>query len=242
VARLSLPAVVVEPSTAVSAVFPSSNILPENLLKFYIHFSAPMQQGNLYKHIYLLDHVGKKVELPFLEIDEELWDPSFTRLTLFIDPGRIKRGVKPLEEIGPALETGKAYTLVIENDLRDARGAPLKLTFRKQFTAGPPDRDPPDPSQWKITRPHTGTTEPLTIRFPESMDHALAMRVIKILGSTGKPLPGQTSLVDQERTWRFIPANTWQKGRFTISSPTTIEEPAERRMTRKAVTIPFDLP
>ena len=32
------------------------------------------------------------IELPFLEIDEELWDPAMMRLTLFIDPGRIKRG------------------------------------------------------------------------------------------------------------------------------------------------------
>jgi hypothetical protein len=48
------------------------------------------------------------------------------RLTLFIDPGRIKRGVLPLEEVGPALEEGKRYTLMIDRDLKDGTGNPLK--------------------------------------------------------------------------------------------------------------------
>src|SRR5262245_25297351 len=92
-------------ATTVKGIFPTAARLPENLLKFYVHFSAPMSRGNIYEHIRLLDSVGKVIELPFLEIDEELWNPTMTRLTLFIDPGRIKRGVLPLEEIGPALET-----------------------------------------------------------------------------------------------------------------------------------------
>ena len=81
-------------------------MLPENLLKFYVHFSAPMSRGNIYDYIRLLNADGKQVELPFLEIDEELWDDSLTRLTLFIDPGRIKRGVLPLEECWTSTRSG----------------------------------------------------------------------------------------------------------------------------------------
>ena len=66
-----------------------------------------MSRGHIYDHIRLLDAQGAPVELPFLEIDEELWNAEMTRLTLFIDPGRIKRGVKPLEEIGPSLVAGQ---------------------------------------------------------------------------------------------------------------------------------------
>jgi len=68
----------------------------------------------------LRDSAGKTVELPFLEIDEELWNPQMTRLTLFIDPGRIKRGVQPLEEIGPVLENGKHYALIIDAAWQDS--------------------------------------------------------------------------------------------------------------------------
>jgi hypothetical protein len=65
---------VLVPTTVVSQVYPTAEVLPENLLKFYVHFSAPMSSGHIYDHIRLIgDSTGKEVELPFLEIDEELW-------------------------------------------------------------------------------------------------------------------------------------------------------------------------
>ena len=39
--------------TRVAAVYPSTDRLPENQLKFYLHFSAPMSQGEAYEHIHL---------------------------------------------------------------------------------------------------------------------------------------------------------------------------------------------
>ncbi|HMJ89060.1 MAG TPA: hypothetical protein VK530_04555, partial [Candidatus Acidoferrum sp.] len=144
-----VPARSIEPSTTVAQIYPSADVLPENLLKFYVHFTAPMSGGHIYEHIHLRNDAGKDVELPFLEIDEELWNPNMTRLTLFIDPGRIKRGVKPLEDIGPALEEGKRYTLVIDESWKDAAGAPLKQRFVKSFRVAAADREPPDTATWK---------------------------------------------------------------------------------------------
>jgi hypothetical protein len=57
--------------------------------------------------------------------------PDMTRLTLFIDPGRIKRGVAPLEEIGPALHAGKRYTLEIDSGWHDASGCRCVRVFGK---------------------------------------------------------------------------------------------------------------
>ncbi len=54
----------------------------------------------------LLNEKGRKLDVPFLEVGEELWDPTGTRLTLLLDPGRIKRGLKPREDLGPILEAG----------------------------------------------------------------------------------------------------------------------------------------
>ncbi|MEK7831924.1 MAG: hypothetical protein AAB401_12600, partial [Acidobacteriota bacterium] len=164
------------PTTVVTQIYPTADALPENLLKFYIHFSAPMRRGNIYENIHLLDAAGKAIELPFLEIDEELWNQEFTRLTLFIDPGRIKRGVKPLEEIGPSLEAGKSYKLVIDREWRDGNGAPLKASFEKAFRVAPADRQSPDQTQWQIQPPTAGARQALTINFPEPMEHALASR------------------------------------------------------------------
>src|SRR5262245_52114025 len=103
-----------QPTTVVEHVFPSADKLPENQLRFYLHFSAPMSRGEAYLHLRLLDAAGKAIEAPFLELGEELWDPEGVRFTLLIDPGRIKRGLKPREDVGPVLEEGKSYTLVID--------------------------------------------------------------------------------------------------------------------------------
>jgi hypothetical protein len=124
------------PGTVVTNVFPSAAEVPENLLKFYLHFSAPMSRGRIYEHIHLRDEAGKDVELPFLEIDEELWDPEMKRLTLFIDPGRIKRGVQPLEEIGPSLEEGHRFTLAIDATWLDATGQPLRKNMSTPSGSG----------------------------------------------------------------------------------------------------------
>jgi hypothetical protein len=50
------------PSTVVAHVYPSIDTLPENLLKFYIHFSGPMSRGRVYDHIRLLEHAPHRLE------------------------------------------------------------------------------------------------------------------------------------------------------------------------------------
>jgi hypothetical protein len=252
-----LPANKPNPSTTVKTVYPSAEIVPENLLKFYIHFSAAMSRGRIYEHIQLRDEVGKQIELPFLEIDEELWDPTMTRLTLFIDPGRIKRGVRPLEEVGPALEAGKSYTLVIGSELKDGAGNPLKETFRKEFKVVPPDRDPPAPSTWKIQSPQAGTREPLALAFADPMDHALALRLITVTGESGEMIDGEAELENQERSWIFTPSGPWRRGAYKLVIQTTLEDLAgnnigkpfdvdlfegvQRRITTSDVKIPFEV-
>src|SRR5439155_1191290 len=83
------------------------------------------------------------------------------RLPVLFDPGRIKRGLLPLNEVGPAIEDGKRYTLVIDREWLDARGVALREEFRKQFRVGPADRTPPDPAQWRLTAPKAGTSDAL---------------------------------------------------------------------------------
>src|SRR5205823_2948634 len=85
---LSIPRPSRRPSTRVEKVYPTRSVLPENQLKFYLHFSAPMSRGGVYQHIHVLGPTGKAVDMPFLELDEELWDARGVRLTLLFDPGR----------------------------------------------------------------------------------------------------------------------------------------------------------
>ncbi len=245
------------PSTVVTQIYPTARVLPENLLKFYVHFSAPMNRGHIYDYIHLRDANGKAVEIPFLEIDEELWNPAMTRLTLFIDPGRIKRGVTPLEEIGPALEQGKSYALEIDRAWTDAAGLPLKESFRKTFAVGPTEREALTTASWKITAPKADTRELLTVVFPKPLDHALALRMIQVAGASTQLLDGQPALADEERRWTFTPAQPWPRGPHALLVPKTIEDLAgnnigkafevdlfegvERRFTNATVRLPFEV-
>lgn len=206
-------------TTVVSEIYPTADLLPENLLKFYLYFSAPMSGGHVYEYIQLTNDRGKPVELPFLEIDEELWNPDMTRLTLFLDPGRIKTGVKPLEEVGPALESGKSYILTIAKEWRDARGAPLKESFQKKFRVSHADREPPDHARWKINAPKAGTRNPLQVEFNESLDHALALRMIQV-----ENINGEKKLSENESLWSFTPGSSWTAGVHRIQVQSTIED------------------
>lgn len=212
------------PTTFVKAIYPSTDVVPENLLKFYIHFSASMSRGDIYDHIHLFDGQGREVRLPFLEIDEELWGSEMTRLTLFIDPGRIKRGVLPLEEVGPSLVEGGSYTLEIDHRWLDGNGNPLKEAYRKRFRVGPPDRRPPDQADWKIQTPKSGARDPLKVIFSEPMDHALAQRVIRVVDNTGSGLEGEVRLEENERKWIFTPTRAWRRGSYRLVILTTIED------------------
>jgi hypothetical protein len=257
VSRFQLPVAGGEPATVVAQIYPSADVLPENLLKFYVHFSAPMQGGHIYHHIHLRDEAGNAVELPFLEIDEELWNPEMTRLTLFIDPGRIKRGVQPLEEIGPALEEGKRYTLEIDAAWHDSAGLPLKESLRKSFRVGPQDREPPTLASWKIKSPKAGTRNVLTVNFLEPMDHALALRVIHVADAAGRLVEGTSALSDHEKSWTFTPQKAWAAGAHQLQVQNTIEDLAgnnigkafevdvfenvQRRFTNQVVKLSFEV-
>src|SRR5436305_9304447 len=195
-----------------------------------------MRRGHNCDHIHLRDSDSKEVQLPFLEIDEELWDPTMTRLTLFLDPGWIKRGVRPLEEIGPALQTGKTYTLQIARDWRDANGAPLKSDFEKTFKVTEPDRESPNPLRWKIRAPKSKSRDPLTVVFDEPLDHALAQRVLRIADPAGAPVIGSIKLNGMDRIWTFVPNHRWAAGTHKLIVPTIIEDLAGNNIGK-----PFDL-
>lgn len=224
VSFFELPADVAPPSTTIMGVFPSAEVLPENQLKFYVHFSAPMSRGRTYEHVHLRDAVGRAIDLPFLEIDEELWNPAMTRLTLLIDPGRIKRGVKPLVDIGPVFEAGETYSLTIGEACLDAEGRTLRAGFEKKFRIGPADRTAPDPARWKFAPPAAGTRAPLIIHFDEPMDHALASRMLRVAAADGAKVDGEMGLDEHETRWRFLPDKPWRAGGHQLIVATTIED------------------
>jgi hypothetical protein len=211
-------------TTTVDTVYPTADTVPENLLKFYLHFSAPMSRGHIYDYIHLMDDNGHEVELPFLELDEELWDREMKRVTLFIDPGRIKREVKPLEEIGPSLVEGKTFKLVIDAAWEDADGLPLAEGYEKAFRVGAVDRSVPDPKLWTRVLPGVGSLRKLQLRFQEPMDHALSVRLIRLENAKSETVEGAVSMAAAEQVWEFKPEIAWKAGAYRFRVLSTLED------------------
>lgn len=221
-----------EPTTIVETVYPTSDVLPENHLKFYLHFSSPMTQGQAYHHLRLLREDGTEVPRPFLELGEELWDFRGVRFTLFFDPGRVKRELLPRETAGPALEEGATYRLVIDRAWEDAKGLPLKESHVKTFTVGPPDYRSPELESWEISVPRAGTRDPLIVRSPEPLDRALFARLVEVHTPGYRLGPVETRITDQERTLKLIPWRPWRPGVHRLVVRSTLEDLAGNSLAR----------
>lgn len=223
------------PTTFVENVFPTAGVVPANLLKFYLQFSGPMQRNQAWQNLSLLDRNGAKLELPFLELDQELWDRDNRRLTVLFDPGRIKHGVLPRGETGTALTEGAEYTLVIGSDWQDATGARLKAPFRKRFRVTAEDRRAIDVHQWKLEIPSAGTTDPLQVEFGEPLDYALLQHTLEMRASKG-PVTGEVKIGREETTWSFQPHEPWRHDEYLLVIDKSLEDLAGNQVGK-----PFDV-
>ena len=196
-----------------------------------------MSTGDVYKHITLLDSNNNPIPDVFLELPQELWDPTGTRLTIFFHPGRVKQGLVPNQEMGPTLIVNNSYTLRIDTGLIDANGNNLAETFIKHFTATPADQQQPNPASWQVSGPLHHTNEPLTITFTQPLDHAMLLRVIQILDPQLKPIAGSIEIAEQETQFLFTPDQPWQPGNHTIRISNTLEDPSGNNIAER-----FELP
>ncbi len=218
----------------VQAIYPTANVLPENLLKFYIHFSAPMCRGEAYKRIHLM-HEGVEIQDPFLELGEELWDVEQTRFTLFIHPGRIKHGVKPREDSGLPMTEGKEYQLHIDEAWLGADQQPLAAKFVKKFRVVAADEEQPNPVNWKIGTPKANTRSSVTLTFNEPLDHAMLNRVLQVKDPGGDTVQGKVTVSENETVWAFEPTEPWKRSDYAIEIATNLED-----LTGNSIARPFE--
>jgi hypothetical protein len=208
----------------VTGIFPSADMLPENLLRFYVRFSDPMRRGSAETQIRLLGPDGRPAPDVLYRPPLELWDRSMRHLTVLLDPGRLKRWVGPNRELGPPLEAGQRYVLAIGSEMVDSCGRSLRQPCYKPFVVGAAVRDPIAVSNWKVLPPVTKSRQPLTLLFPRPLDWALLWRSITVTQEGGAPMPGRISIDRSERRWRFMPALPWAAGRYCIRVAPDLED------------------
>ncbi|MEM6342092.1 MAG: hypothetical protein AAF729_13165, partial [Pseudomonadota bacterium] len=114
-------------------IYPTAELLPENLLRIYVYYPRPMGADQGFDHVRVLDSAGAPVSGVFLAGREDLWSPDRRRLTLLLDPGRVKTGLVANETLGRAFVPGQSYAFEVSGDALDAFGCPLGVDTRHVF-------------------------------------------------------------------------------------------------------------
>ncbi len=235
-------------------VYPTGDFLPENLLRFYIYFSASMQGGDVYRSIYLENAAGERIEQAFVETVPELWTPEMRRVTMLLHPGRIKQGLEMSEREGLPLRQGEEYRLVVDVGMRSTGGATLGEEFEKRFSVGKADRRSPDPKRWKIEAPSAGSRGPLRIHLREPLDHALLQRFLSVRDRDGTTIEGTLTVIRGEKLCFYVPGLDWAAGEYELVVRPALEDLAGNRVDmlfdrkstpppseREAIRLPFSV-
>jgi hypothetical protein len=215
---------------ALLAIYPTQDTVPENLLKMYLQFSKPMREGQSLHYIALLKNNRDTVPDVFLDLQPELWDADRTTLTVWLDPGRIKRDLQPNKLLGSPLRKGEHYTLLVSGQWKDIQGSPLRKAYHKNFTVTFRDSLSPDPQTWIISNPKQRHS--LEISFKAPLDYSLLTTTLHIVDEKGIAVLGAWHIGEEEKQVTFIPDAAWADGRYLLQIETRLEDLAGNNINR----------
>jgi hypothetical protein len=221
-----IPPEVPTPPALVTGVYPSGDVLPENVIRFYVHFSVPMKPHVAPDFVSLRDASGVADPAAFMRFKQELWNADRTRLTVLIDPGRIKRSVATNLDLGPALRNGERYALTVGEGWPAADGSSVLHPFSKSFGVGPALRERPNVGRWRWQPPRPGTREELRIAFDRPFDRHLLDDALHVVDADGQQVDGTMHPGDYETSWSFTPDEPWTTADVRIVVDDALEDVA----------------
>ena len=233
--EITIPGLATGDNPALLAIYPSADSLPDNLLKIYLHFSRPMREGQSQKYVSLVKNNTDTLSGVFLDLQPELWNADRTVLTLWLDPGRIKRDLQPNKRLGAPLQSGGRYQIVVSSSWPDQQGAKLAKTTTKTFSTVPRDSLSPVPARWRINQPQVGSLQPLDVAFSEALDYSLLTETLHVMNEDGKTISGKWQPEDNEKRALFTPTEAWKTGQYRLRIESRLEDLAGNNLNR-----PFD--
>ncbi len=230
---------------ATLSIEPVAEMLPANFLKFYLHFSEPMERGDVFRYLRLVtlknDGTEEEVVEPFREV--ELWSGDFQTLTLWLHPGRQKPGVNLNVDLGPVLEEGRGYRLVVSPEWKTQSGKRLNGGLSKSFQAGPVDKQQPDPLSWRVAR---SSSRQLVVTTDGSLDPASLRKRLRVTSEPGRKALPVTIEAPRDRIRLSIETasdvksgvvfDSWSAGDYRIIVDSQLEDLAGNSIAR-----PFNL-
>ena len=232
-------------TTEVVEIHPTATRVPRNLLRLYVRFSAPMSEGYAARHVRLVDEAGEEMKGALLPTQHELWDAGRGRLTVLLDPARIKRGLVAHEEAGYPLRSGAPFRVVVDEGFRDAQGCNLRGPAERRYDVGAEERRRVEPDGWAVRVPSHHTCEPLDVGFGRPLDHALVGRCLHVVGPDGRPVDGLPEVGPEEQAWRLTPRANWAPGPHQLVIDPVLEDLAGNSVCRvfdRDLTRPEDEP
>ena len=216
----------------ITNIYPTTDTVPENLLKIHLEFSEPMSELHSSKYVSLLAENGDTLSNIFLKLDPELWNYDHTLLTLWLEPGRIKKSLLPNILDGIPIEEGKHYTLSISKKWKSAKGVSLQKAIHKQIYVSSRDESMPEAEHWILTTPGPSTKESLRISFLEVLDFTSLLGSFKILDRDEQEIIGTYHILPGEMGIEFIPEHAWNAGQYTIQVEGSVEDLAANNLNR----------
>lgn len=213
-------------------IYPTNDTVPQNLLKIYIKFSKPMQEGKSADYISVIKNDKDTLPEVFLDLQPELWNNDRTILTLWLDPGRTKRDLQPNKQSGSPLMAGNRYEIVVKKEWPDQEGLGMYENHKKKFVAIDRDGHSPDPATWVITPPKAGDTWALRVVMHESMDYLLLKGALRIVDSNGNLIDGDIEVWPEEKVFQFFPNHNWKPGMYTLEIEPRLEDLAGNNLAR----------
>ena len=173
------------------------------------------------RRIPLLNDEEQVVREPFLVLSQELWSVDGRRLTVLMEPGRIKRGLGTDPSHEPALVIGRTYSLVV---------TALGQTARHTFRVSDPVLEAVEEANWRLVSPTVGSLDPAVVHFDRVMDAALCEDEIGILTSSREVVETRVSLAPDGTAARLIPSRPWRAGEHRLVASERLEDVCGNRL------------
>ena len=202
-------------------ISPQARVLPANTLRFYLYFPRPAEAHFDRDQLSLLDDEDQVVRDPFLVLSQELWSPDGRRLTVLMEPGRIKRGLGADVAHDPVLIVGRTYSLVIT-----ALGQKARHTFR----ASDPVLQAIDEAQWRLISPTVGSLDPAIVHFDRVMDAELCEDEIGVMTGSREIVRISVSVAPDGTTAQIIPSHPWHGGEYHLVASERLEDVCGNRL------------
>lgn len=213
-------------------IYPTLDTVPENLLKLFLKFSKPMRSGKSIEYLTLIRGEKDTLSSVFLDLQPELWNEDQTMLTVWLDPGRIKRDLIPNLEMGAPLDEFQHYNLIISDKWKDQNGINLSSSVVKNFYVTSRDSISPKLHNWKMTKPKPETSDMLQIDFLEELDYSLLGEVFEIKDDLGNKVEGKWQIGEHEKSIEFLPEKAWKKGSYELQIENRLEDLAGNNINR----------